>query len=74
MVNLITGLSFIQAMGMILDMTGHVAELKTLDAPSPFPIEYCCTTIHVPIMNEPKIRVSTADYKPVPVVKLIDDL
>ena len=37
-VNLIVGLPFIQAIGMILDMTDHIAELKTLDAP-PSPIK-----------------------------------
>jgi hypothetical protein len=56
---------------MILDMTDHVAELKTLDAP-PFPIEYRCAMVHVPIVDESKIRVSIADYQPV--VKLIEDL
>ncbi len=71
MVNLIVGLPFIQAMGMILDMMDHVAELKTLDVP-PFPIEYRCATVHVPIVDESKIRVSIADYQPV--VKLIEDL
>jgi hypothetical protein len=56
---------------MILDMTDHVTELKTLDAP-PFPIVYRCTTVHVPIMDESKIRVGIVDYQPV--VKLIEDL
>ncbi len=69
-VNLIVGLPFIQAMGMILDMTNSVAELKTLDTP-PFLIEYHCTMVHVPIVVESKIRVSIADYQPV--VKLIED-
>ncbi len=71
MVNLIVGLPYIQAIGMILDMMDHIAELKTLDAPS-FPIEYRCAMVHVPIMDESKIRVSIADYQPV--VKLIEDL
>jgi hypothetical protein len=71
MVNLIVGLPFIQAMGMILDVTDHVAELMTLDAP-PFPIEYRCATVHVPIVDKSKIRVRIADYQPV--VKLIEDL
>jgi hypothetical protein len=71
MVDLIVGLTFIQATGMILDVTDHIAELKTLGAP-PFPIEYRCTMVHVPIMDESKIRVSIADYHPV--VKLIEDL
>jgi hypothetical protein len=71
MVNLIVGLPFIQARGMILDMMDHVAELKTLDMP-PFPIEYCRATVHVPIVNESKIRVSIANYQPV--LKLIEYL
>jgi hypothetical protein len=70
-VNLIVGLPFIQATGMILDMMDHVAELKTLDAP-PFPIEYRRATVHVPIVDNSKIRVSIADYQPV--VKLIEEL
>ncbi len=71
MVNLIVGLPFIQAMGMILDMMDYLAELNTLDAP-PFPIEYHSTTVHVPIVDESKIRVSIANYQPV--VKLIEEL
>ncbi len=71
MVNLSVGLPFVQAMGMILDMMDHVAELKTLDAPS-FPIEYRRAMVHVRIVEESKIQVSTADYQPV--VKLIEDL
>jgi hypothetical protein len=71
MVNLIVGLPFIQAIGMILDMMDHAAELKTLYAP-PFPIEYCCTMVHVPIVDESKIRVSIVDYQPVD--NLIEDL
>jgi hypothetical protein len=70
-VNLIVGLPFIQATGMILDMTDHITELKTLDVPS-FPIEYRCTMVHVSIVDESKIRVSIADYQQV--VKLIEDL
>jgi hypothetical protein len=54
MVNLIVGLPFIQATGMILDMMDQVAELKTLDAPQ-FPIEYHHTTVHVPIVDESEI-------------------
>jgi hypothetical protein len=37
-----------------LGMTDHVAELKTLDAP-PFSIEYCCVTVHAPIVSESEI-------------------
>jgi hypothetical protein len=54
MVNLIVGLPFIQATGMILDTPDHVAEFRTLDAP-PFPIEYRCAMVHVPIVDKPKI-------------------
>jgi hypothetical protein len=52
-------------------MMDHVAEVKTLDAP-PFPIEYSCAKVHVPIVDESKITVSIADYQLV--VKLIEDL
>jgi hypothetical protein len=71
LVNLIVGLPFIQATGMILDVMDHVAELKTLVAP-PFPIEYRRAMVHVPIMDKSKIRVSIVDYQPV--VKLIEEL
>jgi hypothetical protein len=72
-VNLIVGLPFIQATDIILDMTDHIAELKTLDA-QPFPIEYHRATVHVPIVivDKSKIGVSIADYEPV--VKLIENL
>jgi hypothetical protein len=70
-VNLIVGFPFVPDTGVILDMTDHIAELKTLDVP-PFPIEYCRTMVHAPIMDKSEIRVSIADYQPV--VKLIEDL
>jgi hypothetical protein len=70
-VNLIAGLPFIQATGMILDMKDHDTKLKTLDM-APFPIEYRCARVHVPIVDESKIRVSIVDYQPV--VKLIEEL
>jgi hypothetical protein len=54
MVDLIVNLPFILAMGMILEMTDNMAELRTLDAP-PFLIEYRCATVHVPIVDESKI-------------------
>jgi hypothetical protein len=63
MVNLNVGLSLIQAAGMILDMTDHVAELKTLGTP-PFPIEYRHAMVHVPIVDESEIRVNITDYQP----------
>ncbi len=54
-INLIVGSPFIQAMGMILDMTDQVAELKTLGAP-PFSIEYHCAMVHVPIRATEGVR------------------
>jgi hypothetical protein len=45
---------------MILDMTDHVTEFKTLNAP-PFPIEYHLAMVHVPIVDKSKIRVSIVD-------------
>jgi hypothetical protein len=50
-VNNIIGLPFIQATCAVIDLADNVAELRALDAP-PFPLEYRCATIHVPIMDE----------------------
>ncbi len=47
---MIVGLPFIQATCAIIDLSDNVAELRALDAP-PFPLEFCCTTVHVPVME-----------------------
>jgi hypothetical protein len=56
---------------MILVMMDHMAELKTLYVP-PLPIEYPCTTVHVPIVDESEIRVNVRDFQLL--VALIEDL
>ncbi len=71
MVNLIVGLPFIQATGMILDLVDNVANLKSLDCP-PFPIEYCRATVHVPIMDASAVSVNTATFQPT--ITVIEDL
>ena len=50
-VNTIVGLPFIQATRAVIDLVDNVAKLRALDAP-PFPLEYCCATVHVPIVDE----------------------
>jgi hypothetical protein len=50
-VNTIIGLPFIQATRMIIDLSDNVTDMRALDA-SPFPLEYCCATVHVPIVDE----------------------
>ena len=50
-VNTIVSLPFIQATHAVIDLTNNVAELCALDAP-PFPLEYHCATVHVPIVDE----------------------
>jgi hypothetical protein len=50
-VNTIIGLPFIQATCAIIDLADNIAELRALDAP-PFPLEYRCATVHVPIVDE----------------------
>ncbi len=50
-VNTIVGLPFIQATRMIIDLSDNVADMRALDA-SPFPLEYHCAAVHVPIVDE----------------------
>jgi hypothetical protein len=71
MVNLIVGLPFIQATGMILDLVDNVANLKSLDCP-PFPIKYRCAMVHVPIVDESAVSVNTATFQPT--IRVIEDL
>jgi hypothetical protein len=71
MVNLIIKLPFIQSTGMILDLVDNVADLKSLDCP-PFPIEYHCTTVHVPIVDKSAISVNAAAFQPT--IMVIKDL
>ncbi len=50
-VNTIVGLPFIQATQAIIDLSDKVADLHAIDAP-PFPIEYHCVMVHVPVIEE----------------------
>jgi hypothetical protein len=58
-VDMIVGLPFIKATGMILDFVDNVAECKHLDCP-PFPIDYHRTSNHVPVMDKPSVPVHHA--------------
>jgi hypothetical protein len=51
-VNMIIGLPFIKATGMILDFVEDVAECKHLDC-SPFPMDFWCMSNHVPVAEAP---------------------
>jgi hypothetical protein len=51
-VNTIIGLPFMKAMGMILDLVDKVVDCRYLDCP-PFPVNFCRTSNHVPVMDEP---------------------
>jgi hypothetical protein len=50
-VNAIVGLPFIQATKMIINASNHVVDMRAVDTP-PFPLEYRCTAVHVPILEE----------------------
>ena len=50
-VNVILGLPFIQATGMVIDAADSVAELRALDSP-PLPIEFRRAALHVPHLGE----------------------
>ncbi len=50
-VKTIVGLPFIQATQAIIDLSDNVADLCAIDAP-PFPIEYHCATVHLPVIKE----------------------
>ena len=60
-VNTIVGLPFIQATGMVIDLSDHVADLRALDT-VPFPIEYRRATVHVPVVGEGAAPVNLANY------------
>jgi hypothetical protein len=51
-VNTILGLPFMKATGMILDLVDKVVDCKYLNCP-PFPVDFCRTSNHVPVMDEP---------------------
>ena len=58
-VNTIIGLPFMQGMGMILDLVGNLAKCKHLDCP-PFPIEFRCTSNHVPVSDDQNAAINLA--------------
>jgi hypothetical protein len=51
-VNTIIGLPFMKVTGMILDLVDEVVDCRYLDCP-PFPVDFCRTSNHVPVMDEP---------------------
>ncbi len=51
-VNTIIGLPFMKATGMILDLIDKVVDCRYLNCP-PFPVDFCRTSNHVPVMDEP---------------------
>ena len=67
-VNIILGLPFMQGTGMILDLVDNFAECKYLDCPA-FPIEYRCTSNHVPVTDETSATVQVAES-----AKIIEEL
>jgi hypothetical protein len=52
LVNMIIGLPFIKATGMILDFVDDVAECKHLDCP-PFPVDFWHTNNHITVVEAP---------------------
>ena len=52
LVNMIIGLLFIKATGMILNFVDNIAECKHLDCP-PFSMDFLCTSNHVPVTEAP---------------------
>jgi hypothetical protein len=72
-VNAIVGLPFIQATKMIIDASDHVVDMWALDTP-PFPLEYLCAAVHVPILKENSAaRVNTSNAHTT-LIKEIEDL
>jgi hypothetical protein len=51
-VNTIIGLPFMKAIEMILDLIDKVVDCKYFECP-PFPVDFCRTSNHVPVMDEP---------------------
>ncbi len=50
-VNLILGLSFIKATGMIVDFIDNICDAKHLIC-NPFPIDFCCATKSIPVVGD----------------------
>jgi hypothetical protein len=53
-VNTILGLPFMKATGMVLDLVDEVTDCRYLDCP-PFPVDFCRTTNHVPVLDDPSM-------------------
>jgi hypothetical protein len=73
-VSTIVGLPFIQATRMIIDLSDNVADMRALDA-SPFPLEYHCATVHVPIVDKADaacIHLSTAHLDMIKEIKALE--
>ena len=68
-VNTIIGLPFMKATGMIMDLVDEVMECNYLDCP-PFPVDFCRTSNHVPIMDDEGTPIHhAASY-----IQLIDEI
>jgi hypothetical protein len=73
-VNIIVGLPFIQATHMIIDLSNHVADMHALNT-CPFPLEYCCAMVHVPIVDEDNaacVHLSNANCNLIQEIKALE--
>ncbi len=47
---------------MTINVANQVSEIRVLDSP-PFPIEFCCVSVHVPVTDKSALQVNCAQYK-----------
>jgi hypothetical protein len=58
---------------MIIDTSDHVVDLQALDTP-PFPLEYHCAAVHVPILEENSAACVNMSNAHTTLIKEIKDL
>jgi hypothetical protein len=72
-VNTIIGLQFMKAMGMILDLVNKVMDCRYLDC-SPFPVDFCRTSNHVPVMDEPSDTPANHAMSHLQIIKEVENI
>jgi hypothetical protein len=72
-VNTILGCPFMEATGMILDLVDRVVDCKYLDCP-PFPVDFCQTSNHVPVLDEPSNTPANHALSHLQIIKEVENI
>ncbi len=72
-VNTILGLPFMKATGMVLDLVDEVTDCRYFDCP-PFPVDFCWTTNHVPVLDDPSMPLDNHAPSHLQIIKEVENI